>query len=145
MAAALVLTRSGADDRMLNDVLASHGRATLGQRMIDVASADRHTVKPWLSARLPFSPPVTDFAAEGYELAGGRVDYAGGEPVAVLVYKRRKHTIEVFVAPGAAPGRAYARNGLNLESFTHDGMRYWLLSDVPREELDELALLLRGA
>jgi anti-sigma factor RsiW len=146
LALAAALLRPVDDERLLNDVLASHARATLGQRMIDVASSDQHTVKPWLSARLPFSPPVADYAAQGYELAGARADYAGGRALAVLVYKRRKHTIEVFVAPGAdAAPRAHARDGLNMASFGHDGMQYWLVSDISRDELEGLARLLRGA
>jgi anti-sigma factor RsiW len=146
LALAAVLLRPADDERLLNDVLASHARATLGQRMIDVASSDQHTVKPWLSARLPFSPPVADYAAQGYALAGARADYAGGRPLAVLVYRRRQHTLEVFVAPGAdAAPHAYSRDGLNMASFAQGGMQYWLVSDISREELDGLARLLRGA
>jgi anti-sigma factor RsiW len=143
---AAVVFRPADNERLLQDILASHARATLGQRMMDVASSDRHTVKPWLSSRLPFSPPVADYASLGYELAGARVDYAGGRPVAVLLYKRRKHTIEVFVFPGAdAPARAVSRDGLNLETFAQGGMTYWLLSDVAREDLEGLARLLRAS
>ena len=143
---AAVLFRPADNERLLQDVLASHARATLGQRMMDVASSDRHTVKPWLSSRLPFSPPVADYASQGYELAGARADYAGGRPVAVLLYKRRKHTIEVFVFPGpdAAP-RAVSRDGLNMETFAQGGMTYWLVSDVAREDLEGLARLLRAS
>jgi len=135
--------RPGGEDRLAEEVFASHGRATVGQRMIDVASSDQHTVKPWLSARLPYSPPAADLAASGFPLAGGRIDYVGGKPVAVLVYTRRKHTIEAFVWPeerGAA--RTLARAGVNMESFSAGDMRYWLLSDVSAEELRELAHLL---
>lgn len=141
---ALVLQRPGDDERLAAELLSSHARATLGQRLIDVASSDQHTVKPWLSARLPFSPPVTDFAAKGFPLDGGRVDYIGGRPVAVLVYQRRKHRIEVFVWPvaGGQSRRIEARDGLNMQSFVRDGMQFWLVSDLDREELGELAGLL---
>lgn len=141
---ALVLQRPSDDERLAAELLSSHARATIGQRMIDVASSDQHTVKPWLSARLPFSPPVTDLAAKGFPLDGGRVDYVGGRPVAVLVYQRRKHMIEVFIWPAAGEGkeRLQGRDGLNMESFARGGMRYWLVSDLDREELRELAELL---
>ena len=141
-----VAFRPADNERLLQDVLASHARATLGQRMMDVASSDRHTVKPWLSSRLPFSPPVADYASQGYELAGARADYAGGRPVAVLLYKRRKHTIEVFVFPGPdAASRSVSRDGLNMETFAQGGMTYWLVSDVAREDLEALARLLRAS
>ena len=136
------LQRPAGDDALVADLLASHARATLGERMIDVASSDRHTVKPWLSARLPFSPPVEDFAKDGFPLQGGRVDYVGGRPVAVLVYQRRKHVIEVFLRPGEAPSRAAMRDGLRVESFSRNGMSYWLVSDVEPEDLERLAGLL---
>jgi anti-sigma factor RsiW len=143
LALVALLVRPDTQDRITNELLASHGRATLGGRMIDVASSDLHTVKPWLSARLPYSPPVADLAAEGFPLAGGRVDYVGGKPVAVLVYMRRKHTVEAFVWPEDS-GRTLerVRAGLNLESFVTEGMRYWLVSDLAADELGQLARLL---
>jgi anti-sigma factor RsiW len=79
--------------------VASHVRATLGYRLIEVASSDRHTVKPWLSARLDYSPPVQDLANDGFTLIGGRLDYLERRPVATLVYRYHEHTIDVFVRP----------------------------------------------
>jgi anti-sigma factor RsiW len=81
---------------------ATHSRAALGNRLIEVASSDRHTVKPWLSARLDYSPPVQDFAAEGFPLLGGRIDSIDHHRVATLVYGYGHHTIDVFVRPAAA-------------------------------------------
>ena len=143
LAAGIVLVRPGDEEALLREMVASHVRSTLGNRLIDVASSDQHTVKPWLSARLPFSPPVADFSPEGFELAGARLDYVGGHPVAVLVYKRRQHLIDAFIWPGSGPrDGAYSRDGFNVERSSAEGMRICLVSDLNRNELSDLARLL---
>ena len=132
------LARPGEDA----ELVASHVRATLGNRLIDVASDDQHTVKPWLSARLPYSPPVADLSSEGFPLAGARVDYVARRQIAVLVYQRRQHIIDVYVWPGEGDSGVFARDGFNVERFAHGGMRYALVSDLNRNELDDFARLL---
>ena len=143
LAVGIALVRPGDEEALLREMVASHVRSTLGNRLIDVASSDQHTVKPWLSARLPFSPPVADFSQEGFELAGARLDYVGGHPVAVLVYKRRQHLIDAFIWPGSGPrDGAYSRDGFNVERSSAGGMRICLVSDLNRNELSDLASLL---
>jgi anti-sigma factor RsiW len=144
---ALGTLRPSEDDRITQEVLASHVRATLASRFYDVASSDQHTVKPWLSARLAFSPPVADLSASGFELVGGRLDYIGAQPVAVLVYKRRAHLIDVFVWPVEAQKseQTLAHDGFNIERFARNGMSFWLVSDLNRDELDDFARLLAAA
>lgn len=142
-AAATMVMRPGEDERLATEVLASHVRATIAGRSTDVASSDQHTVKPWLSARLAFSPPVADLSAHGFELTGGRVDYVGGRRVAVLAYKRRQHLIDAFVWPGEGqPELKLARDGFNIERFARNGMTFWLVSDLNRNELADLGRLL---
>ena len=141
---ALGVMRPREDERVTQDVLASHVRATLSSRSYDVASSDQHTVKPWLSARLAFSPPVADLSASGFELVGGRLDYIGSQPVAVLVYKRRAHLIDVFVWPieTQKSEQMSTRDGFNIEHFAKNGMGFWVVSDLNRNELDDFARLL---
>jgi anti-sigma factor RsiW len=142
--ATTLLVRPGDEERLAAEVLDAHVRTTLAGHPFDVASSDQHTVKPWLSARLPFSPPVPDLSAHGFELSGGRLDYVGGQRVAVLAYKRRQHLIDVFVWPGAAGPHEprLSRDGFNIERFARDGMEFWLVSDLNRNELGDLARLL---
>jgi anti-sigma factor RsiW len=64
---------------------------------IQVASTSHHTVKPWFAGRVLISPPVADFAREGFVLAGGRVDEIAGARAAVVVYRHGHHTIDLFV------------------------------------------------
>ena len=105
-------------------------------------------MKPWLSSRLNYSPPVIDLSAQGFELLGARLDYVGGQPVAVLVYRRRQHVIDAYVRPAREPAdgqmRAVSltRDGFNIESFAHDSMEFWLVSDLNRNELGDLVRLL---
>jgi anti-sigma factor RsiW len=135
---------------LVAETVANHARATLGNRLIDIASSDRHTVKPWLSSRLDYSPPVQDFSADGLPLAGGRLDYLDGHPVATLVYRYREHTIDVFVRPhdgnkpASAPALATLR-GFNVAHATGAGMEWWGVSDVSADVLQSLvARLARG-
>ena len=127
-----------ASDLLLNEAVASHVRATLAQRSIDVASTDQHTVKPWLSARLDFSPPVQHPVAAGAVLQGGRIDYLGGRPVAVLVYQLRAHQIDVFIWPSRerpAIDTPAARRGFPMAAAGLDGMAWLAVSDVNADDL----------
>ena len=127
---------SSRDDRLLDDVVASHVRSTLGQHLVDVASSDHHTVKPWLSSKLDFSPPVDELQLPGSVFLGGRVDYLEGHPVAALVYKQGAHVVNAFVWPTAAkdsePTLALAR-GFRTAHWSSGGMTHWVISDVDAE------------
>ena len=144
----LVLTPwpAGRDDPLLRDVVASHVRATLSERLIDVASSDQHTVKPWLSARLDYSPPVTPLAETGVTFLGARVDYLDGRQVAVMVYKQRQHVVDVYVWPtrGADPEvRDASPRGFNVKRWKQGEMTYAMVSDLNRDELGVLAQALQ--
>ena len=143
-AATMGYLRPDNGERLGKEILAGHVRATLGNRLYDVASSDQHTVKPWLSARLAFSPPVADFSTHGFELRGARLDHLGGEPAAVLVYGRRQHVIDVYVQPARGTSRDIALNldGFNILAFANGGMNYRLISDLNRNELNDFMRLL---
>jgi len=114
--------------------VATHVRATLGDHLIEVASSDRHTVKPWLSARLDYSPPVQDLANEGFALVGGRLDSVERRQIATLVYRYRQHTIDVFVRPAAsshAPMSALRTvRGFNVARASGPSMDWLAVSDA---------------
>jgi anti-sigma factor RsiW len=136
--------RAGED--LALEAVDAHVRATLAHHLVEVASSDQHTVKPWLSARLDFSPAVRDFAAEGFTLAGARLDYLGRRGVAALVYRYRDHVVDVFVrpTPDLATGKAEATvRGFNVVRATGGGMDWMAVSDASPDVL--AALLARLA
>jgi anti-sigma factor RsiW len=134
-----------ANEDIAVEAVTSHVRATLGHQLIQVASSNQHTVKPWLSARLDYSPPVPDLQKEGFELLGGRVDYVDRHPVATLVYRIRDHNIDVFVRPESArapPSALRTVRGFNVVHATGSGMDWLAVSDVSADVLTAFVQLL---
>jgi len=119
------------------EAVAVHTRAVLGDQLIQVASSDQHTVKPWLSARLDYSPPVRDMASEGFVLSGGRLDMLGRQRVATLVYRYRQHVIDVFVQPESTHAVRALRTvrGFNVAQASGSGMDWLAVSDVSPDVL----------
>jgi anti-sigma factor RsiW len=140
--------RPSQDGRVLDDVVASHVRSTLGQHLVDVASSDHHTVKPWLSSRLDFSPPVDELQIPGSVFLGGRVDYLDGHPVAALVYRQGEHVVNSFVWPESGndskPEFSQAR-GFQTAHWSKGGMTHWVISDVNRDEFNTVVGAIRSA
>ncbi len=115
--------------------------------LTDVLSSDQHTVKPWFNGKIDYSPPVSDFAGQGYPLIGGRLDYVGGRPVAALVYGRRQHIINVLLWPATSRTDGSAvrtRQGYHLLHWTTADYTYWVVSDLGMAELQDFARLLRA-
>ena len=143
-----VFRSHGPDAGLLaQQVLAGHLSFVLAGRPPDVASSDSHTVKPWFQGKLDFSPSVKDFAARGFPLVGGNLEYVDGRPVASLVYRRRKHIISLFIWPAGSsaesPSREQFQKGYNLVSWVHSGMVFWAVSDVNVNDLREFVSMVR--
>jgi anti-sigma factor RsiW len=142
---ALLLLPAGADPDA--ELVGDHIRALQPGHLTDVLSTDQHTVKPWFDGRIDYAPPVQDFSNSGFPLLGGRLDYIGGRPVAVLVYRRDKHLIDLYVWPDTGAASApitQARNGYNVVRWTAGGMTFRAVSDVEAGQLDDFAGLWRG-
>ena len=140
-------TRSAGETLLVNDIVSSHVRSMMANHVTDVASSNSHTVKPWFSGKLDYSPPTKDLTEQGYRLIGGRLDYLDNRPVAALVYQRSQHFINLFVWPSnetaTTKEEQLARQGYNLIHWNQSGMTYWLVSELNLPELEDCARLLK--
>ena len=142
---ALFVMLPSTQDQLANDVASAHVRSLIGDHLIDVASSNHHVVKPWFAGRADISPPVADYAAEGFTLVGGRLDYVDGRRAAVLVYRHGAHIVNVFVwkDDGSLSARAKDVNGYHLLAWKAGGLFFCAVSDMDAGELQKLSDLIR--
>jgi anti-sigma factor RsiW len=129
------IDRFGQGDTVASEVVAGHIRGLLAPQPFDVASSDRHTVKPWFTSRLPESPQVPDLTDKGFALLGGRVDVIENRPVATIVYKHAAHTVSLTtLKPGqTVPEQSIA--GYNVRSWSDANFTYVAVCDLPSADL----------
>jgi anti-sigma factor RsiW len=127
---------------VVGEALAGHVRSLQASHLMDVVSTDQHTVKPWFAGKLDFSPPVVDMADVGFPLAGGRLDQIDGHAAAALVFRRRLHAINLFVWSArdtTSPPRSASQNGFSAQGWTHGGLNFLAVSEIPAGELEQFA------
>ncbi|UZE47702.1 anti-sigma factor family protein [Rhodopseudomonas sp. P2A-2r] len=136
-----IVLRDNGEQRIASDVVSAHLRSLQAGHLTDVLSSDQHTVKPWFNGRLDVAPPVIDLTAQGFTLIGGRLDTIDGRAVGAIVYRRRTHVINLFVAPAASAEPHAARietvQGFNIRRWSDRGLNYWAVSDLGVEELSD--------
>lgn len=152
------LASSSIQTQLVNELTEAHVRSLMVDHVTDIATSDNHTVKPWFSGKLDFSPNVKNLNNDGFELIGGRLDYLRvddtyKQTAAALVYKRRSHYINVFIyhderTKQASQLKAPSLNNMqnqsyNLISWHTQGLNYWVVSDLNAVELGQFAQLLR--
>lgn len=123
------------------ELVALHVRAMKVGPLIEVASGDRHTVKPWFQGKLDYAPQVFDLGSEGFPLLGARVDRVAGEATAALVYSKDKHLINVFVRPSdriESPEHEQ-RSGFGLLRWSEGSIQVWVVSDLDARDLERFA------
>jgi anti-sigma factor RsiW len=136
-AATLALVRSDSGREASRFVVTNHIRALLAPQSFDVASSDRHEIKPWFTSRLPESPQIVDLGGDGFTLAGGRVDVLGEQPVATVVYRHGGHIISLTTlrGPRAVSGGSIA--GYNVRTWRAGEFTYVAVADLPEADLDQ--------
>ncbi|MBS0249936.1 MAG: anti-sigma factor [Proteobacteria bacterium] len=146
-----VFLRSNSEAIDIAAIVADHQRALLAAAPFDVASSDRHTVKPWFDSKLALSPQVVDLANDGFPLAGGRVEVLEGKPVPVLVYRRRAHVISVVAVPHTGieattePSLVTTKDGYSVIQWHGRDFNYTVVSDLAENELNEFVKRWREA
>jgi anti-sigma factor RsiW len=131
----MTLDRFDQREEVASQVVAGHIRGLMAPQPFDVASSDRHTVKPWFTSRLPESPQVPDLAAQGFTLLGGRVDVIGHAPVATIVYKHAAHTVSLTTLRSGQSVSDQAVAGYNVRSWSDPDFTYVAVSDLPAADL----------
>jgi anti-sigma factor RsiW len=136
-----IVLRHDDEQRIVSEVVSAHLRSLQAGHLIDVVSTDQHTVKPWFNGKLDVSPPVLDLTAQGFTLIGGRLDYVDARAIGAVVYRRRQHVINLFVAQTASAEHRAAKmetmQGFNVRRWSEQGMNFWAVSDIAADELAE--------
>ncbi len=138
-----IALRSDDEQRVMSEIVSAHLRSLQAGHLTDVISTDQHTVKPWFNGRLDVAPPVIDLTALGFTLIGGRLDYVDARPIGAVVYRRRQHVINLFVAQTASMEHRAAGTetvqGYNIRTWSDRGLKFWAVSDIGADELDEFS------
>jgi len=130
---------------VVSDLAEAHQRSLVGEHLIDVASSDHHTVKPWFAGHSDVSPPAEDFKADGFTLVGGRADYVHGARAAVVVYRHGAHIINLFAWADrnqSLPSSG-TRDGYRMILWRQDDLDLAAVSDVDAGELDRFVMLVK--
>jgi anti-sigma factor RsiW len=142
-------TFTGQGSREADALVASYLRVAMAEHAVDVASSDRHTVRPWYAGRIDYAPPVHDLTTDGFPLLGGRLDVVDGRKVAVLVYRRNQHKLALSLWPagssGNAPPSVTQRDGFALAEWRHAGFEWRAVSDISPAEMASFATALDRA
>ena len=142
--------------RIYSELADLHVAALASPTPVDVVSTDRHTVKPWFQGKIPFSFNLPELQGSEFTLLGGRVTYFEQTPGAHLIYQIRKHEISVFIFQDRAfggrgeetaslPAGAARTLSFNVENWTQNGLRYFVVGDANADDIQALSKLLRDA
>jgi anti-sigma factor RsiW len=129
--------------------VAAYLRVAMAENAVDVASSDRHTVKPWYAGRIDYTPPVHDLTAAGFPLLGGRTDVHDGRKIAVLVYGRNRHKLALSLWPAGSeantPPSVTRHDGFAVAQWRHGGFELRAVSDISPADMTSFATSLDRA
>lgn len=149
----VVVRGGGASDALPREALNNHLRVLYAQNPIEIPNGGIHQVKPWFTGRVDLAPDITFAGDDEFPMLGGAVGYFVDRKAASFVFKRRLHTISLFVfradgfdwpradavEVGTSRVQATTLNGFHILFWRAQGLDHVLVSDVSREELIRLA------
>jgi anti-sigma factor RsiW len=132
-------TPTGSGD-VAQHLVSDFARAEIAGQPFDVASSDRHTVKPWLADRTTISGSIVDLAPEGFPLVGGRVAIVDRIPAPTLVYRHNEHLVAVTELPldareARAAGGFETIDGYHVARWSDANLAYVAVSDMDETTL----------
>jgi anti-sigma factor RsiW len=143
--AVMVLTPGQSETALDQQLVSSHVRSLQPGHLTDIQTSNQHVVKPWFNGKIDFAPPVPELAAQGFPLAGGRLDSIDGKTVAAVVYHRRLHTVNLFVWPAkGASERSSLEDGFAVTEWSDGGLRFAAVSDIAPKELSQFEQAFRA-
>jgi len=154
IAGALLLTANRSrrsEERLVSELADLHVATLASSNPVDVISSDRHTVKPWFAGKIPFTFNLPELQDSPFVLLGAKVSYLNQSPGAELIFRVRQHQISVFIfqerAAGSVPAHDSVQTALsfNVRSWSHNGLRYFVIGDASAQDLDKLSELMKAA
>jgi anti-sigma factor RsiW len=137
--------------RVYSELADLHVTTLASANAVDVVSTDRHTVKPWFEGKIPFTFNLPELQGTEFTLVGGKVTYLAQAPGAHLIYRIRKHEVSVFIFQDRAGETTALSSGpvsaasFTEESWTKNGLQYFVVGDVGADDIESLSRLLRDA
>jgi anti-sigma factor RsiW len=133
-------TSMGSGD-VAQNLVSDFARAAIAGQPFDVASSDRHTVKPWLADRTTVSASIVDLAPR-FPLVGGRVAVINRIPTPTLVYRHNEHLVAVTELPLSpkgprGTGGIETIDGYHVARWSDANLAYVAVSDMDETALGE--------
>jgi len=131
-------------DTLTAELLDQHLSTLSDGAVPQVASSDKHTVKPWFQGRVPFSFNLPETAALPPDtvLNGADLTYFHGQPAALLLFMVHKHQVSVLLMQRAAEptwaSLSKTRAGFIIHSAITSDLRIIAISNVNPQDLDRL-------
>jgi anti-sigma factor RsiW len=144
------------EQQLLSELADLHVATLASANPVDVVSSDRHTVKPWFAGKIPFTFNLPELQDSPFTLLGAKVSYLNQSPGAELIFRVRQHQISVFIFQERAFEERSLGNlraddavqtvlSFNVRSWSHNGLRYFVIGDASPQDLDKLSELIKAA